>query len=196
TVRDIKRKNLPELDDEFAKDVSEFETLEEFKEDLKKRLKEQKERERDLKLEADVIEKAAANAEVDIPPVMIETEIDRMVRDFENRLRMSGMNLELYYRFSGQDEAALREQMREEAAKRVKSSLVLEAIAKAENVQVDEEDVNRELERMTQTYRQSVEKLRACIERNGNMDDFKADLRIKKTVKWLVENGKRTPEVA
>lgn len=196
TVRDIKRKNLPELDDEFAKDVSEFETLEEFKEDLKKRLKEQKERERDLALEADVIEKAAANAEVDIPPVMIETEIDRMVRDFENRLRLSGMNLELYYKFSGQDEKSLREQMRQEAEKRVKSSLVLEAIAKAENVQVDDEDVNRELENMSQTYRQSVEELRDIIEKNGNMDDFKADLRIKKTVKWLVENSKRTPEVA
>jgi trigger factor len=195
-VHDIKRKNLPELDDEFAKDVSEFDTLEEFKADLKQRLTAQKERERDLALEADVIEKAAANAEVDIPGAMIETEIDRMVREFENRLRMQGMNLELYYQFSGQDEKALREQMKEEAEKRVKTSLVLEAIANAENVQVDDEDINKELEGMSQTYRQSVEELRNIIEKNGNMDDFKADIRIKKTVKWLIDNSKKTPEVA
>jgi trigger factor len=195
-VHDIKRKNLPELDDEFAKDVSEFDTLEEFKADLKQRLTAQKERERDLALEADVIEKAAANAEVDIPGAMIETEIDRMLREFENRLRMQGMNLELYYQFSGQDEKALREQMKEEAEKRVKTSLVLEAIANAENVQVDEEDINKELEGMSQTYRQSVEELRNIIEKNGNMDDFKADIRIKKTVQWLIDNSKKTPEVA
>lgn len=195
-VHDIKRKNLPELDDEFAKDVSEFDTLDEFKEDLKKRLTEQKERERDAALEADVIEKAAANAEIDIPQAMIETEINRMVREFESRLRMQGMNLELYYQFSGQDEAALREQMKEEAEKRVRSSLVLEAIANAEDVQVEEEDINRELENMSQMYRQSVEELREMIEKNGNLDDFKADIRIKKTVKWLVENSKKTPEVA
>lgn len=195
-VNDIKRKNLPELDDEFAKDVSEFDTLDEFKEDLKKRLTEQKERDRDLTLEADVIEKAAANAEVDIPDAMIETEIDRMVDEFGNRLRMQGMNLELYYQFSGQDEAALREQMKEEATKRVRSSLVLEAIAKAEDVSVSDEDVNEELATMSETYRQSVEELRQIIEKNGNLDDFKADIRIKKTVKWLIENSKKTPEVA
>lgn len=195
-LHDIKRKNLPELDDEFAKDVSEFDTLEEFKEDLKKRLTEQKERERDLALESDVIEKAAANAEVDIPQAMIETEIDRMVREFENRLRMQGMNLELYYQFSGQDEAALREQMKEEAEKRVRSSLVLEAIANAEDVKVSDEDINEELESMSKMYRQSVEELREIIEKNGNLDDFKADIRIKKTVKWLIENSKKTPEVA
>lgn len=195
-LHDIKRKNLPELDDEFAKDVSEFDTLEEFKEDLKKRIAGQKERDRDLALESEVIEKAAANAEVDIPQAMIETEIDRMVKEFGNRLRMQGMNLELYYQFSGQDEAALRERMKEEAEKRVKSSLVLEAIANAENVSVDEEDINQELEAMSQTYRQPAEELRRIIELTGNLEDFKSDIRIKKTVKWLIENSKKIPEVA
>ena len=102
-----------------------------------------------------VIEKAAENAEIDIPEAMIDNEIDRMMKEFEQRLQMQGMNLELYYQFSGQDENALKEQMKEDAEKRVRVSLTLEAIAKAENIEVTDEEVEKELEKMAEMYKLS-----------------------------------------
>lgn len=141
-IHEIKAKELPELNDEFAKDVDEeVETLAELTEKTKKRLEEAKENEADAKLREELVVKAAENAEADIPQAMIDTELDRMMKEFEQRLQMQGMNLELYFQFSGQDENALKEQMKEDAEKRVKSNLTLEAIAKAENLQVTDEEV-------------------------------------------------------
>mgnify|MGYP002623379116 CR=1 FL=1 len=193
---DIKRKKLPDLDDEFAKDVSEFETLEEYKQDIEKTIRERKIKENERAVESAVIEKAAAASEVDIPPVMIETETERMLQEFENRLRLQGMNLELYYRYSGQDEEKLREQLKADAEKRVRNRLVLEAIADAENVTVSEEDVEEELKSLSDIYKQPPEELRKLMEKNGGLEDLKYDLRIRKTVKLLVENSKPVPEVA
>ncbi|MFD2612539.1 trigger factor [Paenibacillus gansuensis] len=189
-LHDIKRKNLPALDDEFAKDVSEFETLEEYKQDIVKRLTEKKAQENEQKKEFDVVEKAAANAEVEVPQAMINTEVDHMLQDFANRLRMQGMTLELYYQFSGQDEAALRAQMSDDAAKRVRNNLVLEAIAEAEGITVSEEEVNEELNQMAETYKRSVEELRSILAANGSLEAMSDELKVKKTVKFLVENGK------
>jgi trigger factor len=195
-LHEIKRKNLPALDDEFAKDVSEFETLEEFKQDLAAKLKERKEKENEQARETAVVEKAAEAAEIDIPEVMIENETDYMIRDFENRLRMQGMNLELYYQFSGQDEAQLREQMKGDAEKRVRNTLVLEQIAKVENIEVTDEDVQAELEKLAEQYKRPVDELKELFERNGTLDNLKEDLSIRKTARFLLENSKQTSEVA
>lgn len=196
TLHEIKRKQLPELDDEFAKDVSEYETLEEYKQDIENKLKERKLKDNEITIESTVIEKAASSAEVEIPSIMVDTEVDRMVEEFGNRLRMQGMNMEMYFQFSGQNEDALREQMRDESEKRVRSQLVLEAIANAENVTVDEEDVTEELTRLSEVYKKPADELRSIIESNGTIDDFKQDLRTKKTVKLLVESSKLVTEVA
>ncbi len=147
-VHEVKAKQLPALDDEFAKDVDEeVETLDELKAKIRARLEEAKKNEAETALRNAVVEKAAANAEMDIPEVMIKNETDRMLREFDQRLQMQGLNLQLYYQFSGQDEASLREQMKEDAEKRVRAALTLEAIAKAENIEVTDEEVNKELEK-------------------------------------------------
>ncbi len=195
-VHSIKRKNLPELDDEFAKDVSEFETLEEFKEDLKNKLQESKEKEARQRMESEVVDKAAENAQVEIPEVMINTEVDRMLQDFSNRLRSQGMTMEMYFQFSGQSEAVLREQMKDDAHKRVRNSLVLEAVAKAENITVSDEEINEELESMAKIYRRPAEELRSVLEANGNMDDLTQELVTKKAVKYLVEQSNNSSNVA
>jgi trigger factor len=196
TVHEIKRKQLPELDDEFAKDVSEYETLEEYKQEIENKLRERKFKDNEIAIESTVIEKAASSAEVEIPSVMIDSEVARMVEEFGNRLRMQGMNLDMYFQFSGQNEEALKEQMKDEAEKRVRSQLVLEAIAIAENVTVDDEDVNEELVRLSEVYKKPADELRSIIESNGTIEDFKQDLRTKKTVKFLVSNSKIVSEVA
>jgi trigger factor len=196
TVHDIKRKNLPELDDEFAKDVSEFDTLAEFKEDIVKRLKENKEKQVQRDKENAVIEKAVENAKVEIPQVMIDSEVETMVKDFEQRLSMQGMNLELYLQFSGQTEEALKEQMSGDAEKRVRNNLVLDAISKAEGIEASEADVDAELETMSKQYQRSVEELRTILSANGNLEGLKSDLSIRKTIEFLVENSKVVAEVA
>jgi trigger factor len=189
-LHDIKRKNLPALDDEFAKDVSEFETLEEFKSDLSKNLQTRKESELQRNKEAEVVEKAAAAAQIDIPEVMIDNEAAQMVKEFENRLRSQGMNLEMYSQFTGQNEDALKEQMRGDAEKRVRNNLVLEAIAKAEGIEASEEDINAELENMSKMYQRPADELRAILSANGNLSDLTHDLVVKKTVDFLLENSK------
>lgn len=123
---------------------------------------------------------------MEVPAVLIETEVGRMLSEFEQRLQMQGMNLELYFQFSGQDESALREQMKEEAAQRVRGNLTLEAIGKAENIEVSEEDVDAELEKMAEMYKMPIEDIKKAI---GGAEGVKSDLRIKKTVEFLVENS-------
>jgi trigger factor len=188
TVHEIKAKELPALDDEFAKDVDdEVETLDALKEKIRTRLQDNKNHEAEHHVRDSVVEKAAANAEVDIPPVMIENEINRMLQEFEQRLQMQGMNLELYYQFSGQDENALREQMKEEAQNRVKVNLTLEAIAKAENIEATDEEVNAELEKMAEMYNMTADSIKKAL---GGVEGIKADLQLKKAVDFLVENKK------
>ncbi|WP_437131613.1 trigger factor [Bacillus atrophaeus] len=185
-IHEIKAKELPELDDEFAKDVDEeVETLAELTEKTKKRLEEAKENEADAKLREELVLKASENAEADVPQAMINTELDRMMKEFEQRLQMQGMNLELYTQFSGQDENALKEQMKEDAAKRVKSNLTLEAIAQAENLEVTDEEVDAELTKMAEAYNMPVENIKQAI---GSTDAMKEDLKVRKAIDFLVEN--------
>lgn len=189
-LHDIKRKNLPELDDEFAKDVSEFETLEEYKADLESKLKERKQNEINAKKESQVVEKAAAAAKVEIPEVMINDEAEQMVKEFEGRLRTQGMNIEMYYQFTGQSAEDLKGQMRSDAEKRVLNNLVLEAIAKAENLEATEEEINTELENLSQMYGRSADEIRSIFTSNGNMPSLVQDIVNRKTVKFLLDNSK------
>ncbi|MCY8929654.1 trigger factor [Bacillus subtilis] len=185
-IHEIKAKELPKLDDEFAKDIDEeVETLTELTEKTKKRLEEAKENEADAKLREELVLKASENAEIDVPQAMVDTELDRMLKEFEQRLQMQGMNLELYTQFSGQDEAALKEQMKEDAEKRVKSNLTLEAIAKAENLEVSDEEVDAELTKMAEAYNMPVENIKQAI---GSTDAMKEDLKVRKAIDFLVEN--------
>ncbi|MFD1988995.1 trigger factor [Paenibacillus nicotianae] len=195
-VHEIKRKNLPELDDEFAKDVSEFDTLDEFKADLKSQIATRKENEVKAAKESAAVEKAAENAEVEIPEAMINSETDNMVRDFDNRLRQQGMNLEMYTGFSGQTTDDLKEQMKEEASKRVRNNLVLEQIAKEENIEVSEEEVTAELEKMAGQFQRDAEEVRNILAANGSLASLSDEIKLRKTIEILVDNSKEVEPVA
>ena len=188
-VHEIKSKELPALDDEFAKDVNdEVETFEELRAQTRTRLEESKKSEAENNLRDTLVEKAAEGVEVDIPNALIENEISRMMQEFEQRLQMQGMNLELYFQFSGQDEAALKAQMQEDAEKRVKYNLTLEAIVKAENIDVSDEDVEAELTKMAEMYNMPVENIKQAL--GGSADGLKEDLKVRKAIDFLVENSK------
>lgn len=186
-IHEIKGKELPELDDEFAKDADdEVETLAELKEKIKNRIEHDKKHQEEHHIQNSVVEKATANAEMVVPEVMVNVEVDRMMSEFEQRLQSQGMNLELYFQFSGQQESALRDQMKSEAEQRVRGNLTLEAIAQAENIEVASEDVDAELEKMAGMYNMSVEDI---IKALGGVEGIQSDLRLRKTVDFLVENS-------
>ncbi|MBM7648910.1 trigger factor [Bacillus ectoiniformans] len=187
-IHEIKAQELPELNDDFAKETDEqAETLDELKAAIQKRLEDQKKNEADQTLRDTLVEKAAANAEVEIPEVMVESEIDRMLQEFTQNLSMQGMNLDLYYQFSGQSEADLRGQMKENAETRVRTSLTLEAIAAAEGLEATEEDVENEVNKMAEQFNLSADDIKKAL---GNLDGIQGDLKIRKAVEFLVENSK------
>lgn len=187
-VHEVKGLELPELDDEFAVDVDdEVETLDALREKIKNRLKDQKEHTAKHTIENTLIEKAAENAEIDVPEVMVENEIERMIKEFEQQLAAQGLNLDLYKQFSGQGEDELKEQMKADAEKRVRVSLTLEAIAKAENIEVTDEEVDAELNRMSEMYNLPVDQIKQIL---GSTDSIKDDLKLNKAVELLVENRK------
>ncbi|WP_284139750.1 MULTISPECIES: trigger factor [unclassified Virgibacillus] len=188
-IHEIKMKELPELDDEFAKDVDEnVESLEELKSKKKEELEAQKKQNAENATRETLIEKATDNAEVEIPEAMVDTELDRMMKEFEQRLQMQGMTMDMYFQFSGQDEAALKEQMKDDAQKRVKTNLVLEAIAATEKLEASEEDIDAELEKMAGMY--SVEKDQLVQMLGGNTNMLKEDLKVQKSIEFLVEHSK------
>ncbi|WP_077327272.1 trigger factor [Virgibacillus siamensis] len=188
-IHDIKTKELPELDDEFAKDVDEeVESLDELKTKKKEELETQRKQDAENQKRESLIEQASDNAEVDIPEAMVNTELDRMLKEFEQRLQMQGMTMEMYFQFSGQDENALKEQMKEDAEKRVKTNLTLEAIVNAENLEVSDEDVDEELSNMASMYGTEVDQLKQML--GGNTDAIKEDLKMKKAIEFLVDNSK------
>ncbi|OAS84900.1 MULTISPECIES: trigger factor [Metabacillus] len=188
-IHEIKAKELPALDDEFAKDVNEeVETLEELRAQTRTRLEEAKKTEAENQLRDTLVEKAAESVEVDIPNALIENEISRMMQEFEQRLQMQGMNLDLYFQFSGQDEEALKAQMKVDAEKRVKYNLTLEAIVKAENIEVSDEDVEAELSKMAEMYNMPIENIKQAL--GGSAEGLKEDLKVRKAIDFLVENSK------
>jgi trigger factor len=189
-VHEIKTKELPALDDEFAKDVDEeVETLAELKAKTKERLEESKKQESENTVRDALVDQATENATIDIPQSMVKSEQDRMLREFEQRLQSQGMNLELYFQFSGTDEAALREQMSEDAEKRVRMNLTLEAIANAEDIQVSDEELNEEIKKMAGMYQTTADNIKNML---GNVDLLKEDIKVRKAIDFLVENSKVT----
>jgi len=189
-LHEIKRLDLPELDDEFAQDVSEFDTLDELKADIEKNLKEKAEKDKENYIREQVVTLAAENAEVDIPEVMIDHEIDHMLHQFEHQLRFQGLDLDTYKKFTGMDDEALKEQFKDEAKEKVKKNLVLEAIAKAEKIEVTEEDVKEEVKKMADEMQREESEIRKLIDVQGGIDSFKEQLRIKKTIDLLVLSSK------
>ncbi|PKR79168.1 trigger factor [Halalkalibacillus sediminis] len=187
-IHDVKTKELPEMDDEFAKDVDDdVESLDELKKKTRERLEEQKQQDADNQMRETLVEKASENATVDIPEAMVDSELDRMMQEFEQRLQMQGMDLNMYFQFSGQDEQALKDQMKDDAKKRVETNLTLEAISHAENLEVTEEDIQGQLEEMSQMYQTDVEQLKQML--GGNTDMLKDDLKMKKAIDFLVEQS-------
>ncbi|MCM3611404.1 trigger factor [Planococcus sp. MERTA32b] len=187
-VNEVKAKELPELNDEFAKEIDEeVSSLDELRTKMKEAAAAEKASNADAAVRDELVQKAAENATIDIPQAMIDSEMDRMMQDFEQRLTQQGMNLELYFQFSGQDEAALREQMKGDAETRVRVSLTLEAIAKAENMEVTSEDIDKELEKMSGQFNMDVEQIKAAL---GGTEMLENDIRMQNTVEFLVENAK------
>ncbi len=188
TVNEVKAKELPELNDEFAKELDEeVEGLDALRTKMKENLKAEKENASETQMRDQLVQKAAENATVEIPQAMIDSEIDRMMQDFEQRLSQQGMNKELYFQFSGQDEDALREQMKADAETRVRVSLTLEAIAKAENMEVTSEDIDKELEKMAGQFNMDAEQIKTAL---GGTEMLENDIRMQNTVEFLVENAK------
>ncbi len=187
-VNEVKGKELPELNDELAKEIDpEVESLDALRTKMKDSLVAEKKSAADASLRDELVQKAAENATIDIPHAMIHTEMDRMMSDFEQRLTQQGMNLDLYYQFSGQDEAALREQMHGDAETRVRVSMTLEAIAEAENMQVTSEDIDKELEKMAGQFNMDNEQIKTAL---GGTEMLENDIRMQNTVEFLVDNAK------
>lgn len=185
TINSIKAQELPELDDEFAKDVSEFDTFEEFKADLTKKLKESNKEKAKRELEDKILETICNNTEIDIPEAMFETAVDGQIRDFAMQLRYQGIDLEQYAKYTGVTVDAMRAQVRPEAEKRVKTSLVLEKIAKTENIEVTEKELEAEIEKMAEQSKMKAEDVKKYV----NMDDLKENKLMEKTVEFVVKNA-------
>lgn len=163
TVKEIKVKELPELDDDFAQDVSEFDTLEEYKADVKKNLSEEKEKEALAAKEDKAIEKVIENATMEIPDLMIETQTRNIAEDFARRIQQQGLSIEQYFQFTGLTSETFFEQLKPQALKRIQSRLVLEKIVELEKIEVSDEKVEEELKKMAETYQMEVEKVKELM---------------------------------
>ena len=188
-INEIKTKELPELDDEFAQDVSEFDTLAEYKESLKKNLEEKKENEAKRTKEDEAVQKIIDKSKMDIHEAMIDTQCETMIEEFAQRIAQSGLSMDQYLQFSGLTVDGLKEQVRPEALSRIQASLVLEQIAKDENIEVSDEDVNAEIEKMAASYGMEADKLKEYMG-DAEKDSMKKDLAINKAVELVMSNVK------
>ncbi len=188
TIKEIKEKELPELDDEFASEVSEFDTLAEYREDVRKNLTEKKEEEAKSAKEEKVIDAIIAEAQMEIPEAMLTTQQRQMADDFARRIQMQGISIDQYFQFTGLTKEAFFEQLKPQAEQRIKSRLVLEAVAKAENFEVSEEEYTDEIKRMAEAYRMEEDKLTEMIS-DFEEKAIREDLCIKKALDFAVENA-------
>ena len=188
-INDVTTKELPKLDDEFASDVSEFETLEEYKEDIKKRLEEQKATEGKRAQEDEAIAAIVEKSKMEIPEAMIRTQCEDMVNEFAQRIAQSGLSMEQYMQFSGQTVQGLMDQVRPEAETRIKTSLVLEAIVKEQNIEVTDAEVDAEVEKMAAMYGMDAAQLKEYMGENEK-DGMKRELAITKAVDYIMANVK------
>ncbi len=192
-INEIKTKELPELDDEFAQDVSEFDTLAEYRESVEKKLKERKENEARHAKEEEAIQKIIEESQMEIPEAMIDTQTRSMMDDFANRMAQQGLGMEQYLQFTGSTVEQLMEQMKPDALKRIQSGLVLEAIAEAEHIEISDEDVNAEIENMAGMYNMEADKLKEMIG-DSEKENMKKDLAIQKAVDLIVEKAEEQAE--
>ncbi len=190
TIKEIKVKELPELDDEFAKETSEFDTIAELKADITTKLEAANAERADREFEEAVINAVAENAKVEIPAVMVEKEVDKMVQNLQQRLQYQGLNLEQYFQFTGTDEEKMREYMRENAATKVKVDLVLEAIEKAENIDATEEEIKEKAVEVAKMYSASEDDKMVELLMQSQQAALRSDVITNKAVKFLLENNK------
>ena len=189
TVKEIKVKELPELNDEFASEVSEFDTLDEYKKDVEKKLAEKKEIEANSKNEDAVVAKVVENATMEIPDKMIDAQAENMVQDMARRMQSQGLSLDMYLKSTGMTVEQMKEQARPDAEKRIRTRLVLEAVAKAENIQISDEKVDEEVAKMAEAYKMEVEKLKSYMS-ESDVKQMKEDLAVQQAVDLLVAEAK------
>ena len=193
TVKEIKEKELPALDDEFASEVSEFDTLSEYREDVKKKLEEKKEKDAKNEKEDAVIGAIIEDSVMEIPDAMIETQQRQMLDEFAQRIQMQGLSMEQYMQFTGLNPQAMLEQVKPQALKRIQSRLVLEAVVAAENITASDEDYQKETERMAEVYQMEIDKVKEMLEENESAKkQLMQDLAITKAVEFVTENAKET----
>ena len=187
-VKEIKVKELPELDDEFAGEVSEFETLEEYKADVKMKLLEKKEAAAKNAKEDAAVDAVIANAQMEIPDAMVSTQQRQIVDDFAQRLRSQGLTMEQYLQFTGSNADKLLEEVKPQALKRIQSRLVLEAVAAAENLQASEEELEEEVAKMAESYKMEADKVKELLGENGKKQIME-DLCVRKAVDFVTDNA-------
>ncbi len=188
TVHEIKAKELPELDDEFASEVSEFDTLDELKADIKAKIKEEKLAEGKRRREDQAVEQAVANATMDIPEAMIDTEVRQMANDFAQRIKQQGLTMEQYMQFTGMSSEKMLEEFKPQALKRIQTRLVLEAIVKAENIEISDERLDEELTKMAEAYKMEVDKLKEYMG-EAEKEQMKQDMAVQEAVTFLADNA-------
>lgn len=188
-IHEIKAKELPELNDEFASDVSEFETLEEYKESVRKNLQETKENNARRAKEDEAIKKIVEKSEMDIPDAMIDMQVQNMIQEFAQRLAQQGLSIDQYMQFSGMTVDKMKEQLRPEAVVRIQSSLVLEQIVKEENIEVTEEEIDAQLDKMAAAYGMEADKLKEFMGETEK-ESVKQDVAIEKAVNFILDNAK------
>ncbi|MCI9246322.1 MAG: trigger factor [Clostridia bacterium] len=186
-VHEIKHKELPKMDDEFAKDVSEFDTLEELKNSIKEKIQKENDDKAKYETEDNAIKAVCDGVELEIPSGMIETEVDNMVKDVEQRLQYQGLTLEQYYALSGKPEAVMRDEMKETAEKNVKSRLVIEAIIKAEDIKPEDKEVEEKLKEMAKNYQKTEEEM---LQNTYLKDYITENMKVEKAIQFVIDNAK------
>lgn len=189
TVKEIKKKELPELDDDFVEDVSEFSTVAEYKDSIKNKIEERKAKEAKAAREDAALEKIIENAKMEIPEPMVESQVRQMAEDFSRRLSQQGLSVEQYFQYTGLTADMLLEQMKPQALKRIQSRLVLEAIAKAENIQVSEEELEKEIQDMATAYQMEADKLKTLLT-DKDKENMKSDIAVSKAADLVAESAK------
>lgn len=189
TVKEIKKKELPELDDDFVEDVSEFSTVAEYKDSIRNKIEERKSKEAKAAKEDAAIEKIIENAKMEIPEPMIESQVRQMAEDFSRRLSQQGLSVEQYFQYTGLTADMLLDQMKPQALKRIQSRLVLEAIAKAEDIQVSEEELEKEIQDMASAYQMEADKLKTLLT-DKDKENMKSDIAVSKAADLVADSAK------
>ncbi len=187
-VHEIKEEELPEIDDDFVKDVSEFDTLDELRADTKEKLEKAAEARAESQMKNSVIEKVVEGNDIDVPDAMVESEIDSMMSEFDQQLRGQGMDLATYFKYLGREPKEFRDEVREEALKKVKTRMIVNGVAKQENFEVGDEEVSKEIEDMAKQYNLEADKIREMLG-TQNMEMIASDIRMKKAIDFMYDNA-------